>query len=114
MAAWYFDPHSGGTKIPVNHYQQIIDQVNLHEQKQKWFPKFKIQLRFKGQFCYLDGYKEGEVPFPVGRVRYFDDNSWSLAFYTYSNERYKPCLFRNGKWLGIIEDAIDICSTYFQ
>jgi hypothetical protein len=35
-----------------------------------------------------------------------------IAFYTYSNERYEPCLFPNGEWCGSLEQAIAICEVY--
>ncbi len=111
MKVWCIDPHSGGTKIPRENYNQITAQAAAHEAKQEWYPLYKLKLRFKGQFCYLDAYEEGQEPFPIGRLRYFEDD-WSLAFFAYSSESYKPCIFDDGEWFGSLEDAIDICSMY--
>ncbi len=108
---WCIDPHSGGKKIPPRIYDQIIAQAAAHEAKQEWYPHYKLKLRFKGQFCYLDAYEEGQAPFPIGRLRYFEDD-WILGFFAYSSETYKPCVFDNGDWFGSLEDAIDICSMY--
>lgn len=113
MKVWCFDPQSGGKKIPLDMQEKIIDQVHSYSIKQAWYPNFKIQLRFKGQFCYLDASKNEEFPFPIGRLRHFS-NDWSLAFYAYSSESYKPCVFHNGKWLGSIEEGIDVCSVYLE
>jgi hypothetical protein len=112
MKVWCINPQSGGTKIPPDNYSLILAQAAAHEIKQAWYPEFKLKLRFKGQFCYLDGFKEGKEPFPIGRLRYFQGNEWTLAFYTYSNERYEPCVFQNGDWFGTLENAINICSMY--
>src|ERR1700678_3395291 len=112
MKVWCFDPQSGGTKIPPNNYSLILAQAAAHEAKQAWYPEFQLKLRFKNQFCYLDGFEKNKDPFPIGRVRYFPHSGWSLAFYAYSSESYKPCLFSNGEWFGTLEDAIDICSVY--
>ena len=112
MKVWCIDPQSGGTEIPSEHYSLITNQVVAYEVQQKWYPAFRIKLRFKKQFCYLDGYEEGKETFPIGRLRYFQYSGWSMAFYSYSNETYKPCLFQDGKWYGTIENAIDICSVY--
>jgi hypothetical protein len=49
------------------------------------------------------------------RLRYFgDENGWSLAFYTYSNERYEPCTFGDGKFHGTPERAFDIGARYLR
>ena len=112
MKVWCIDPQGGGIPIPPNIQPMITAQANAYAEKQAWYPKFKLKIRYKGQFCYLEGYEEGEPSFPVGRLRYFGKNEWSLAFYTYSNERYEPCVFKNGKWFGTIEQAIDICAVY--
>ncbi len=114
MKVWCFDPQSGGVKIPSHLQQVIIERVNKYASKQKWCSKFQIILRYKGQFCYLDALEEGKEPFPIGRLRYFDLERWSLAFYTYSNERYEPCLFETGEWFGTLEQAIEICSVYLN
>jgi len=112
MKRWCFDPQGGGVRIPPNIQSIISAQANAYAEKQAWPPKFKLKIRYKNQFCYLDASEEGGAPLPIGRLRYFGENKWSLAFYTYSNERYEPCLFKNGEWFGTIEQAIDICSMY--
>ena len=112
MKVWCIDPQSGGTKIPPDNYHLILAQAAAHEEKQAWYPEFKLKLRFKGQFCYLDAFEEGEEPFPIGRLRYFHDNKWTLAFYTYSNERYEPCIYPSGQWEGTIEEALRVCEPF--
>ena len=33
-----------------------------------------------------------EIPTHLCRLRYFgDEDRWSMAFYTYSHEKYEPC-----------------------
>ena len=60
-------------------------------------------LRFKNQFCYFDFLKNGDNrEFPLGRLRYFRDNVWSLAFFTYCDETYQPCVFLNGELEGTL------------
>jgi hypothetical protein len=112
MGVWIIDPQYGGIKVPVDIHKKIIEQVNNYAAKQAWYPKFKLELRFKSEFCYLDASEEGDKALPIGRLRYFGPDKWSLAFYTYSNERYQPCLFNNGDWYGTIEQAIDTCAVY--
>jgi hypothetical protein len=53
------------------------------------------------------------TPTHLVRLRYFGaDDRWSLAFYTYSNERYEPCVLRSGEFLGTPEEALDVGSSY--
>ena len=111
MKVWCLDPQGGGVKIPPKNYSFILAQAFAHEKKQAWHAQFRLLIKFRSQFCYLYGCEEGKEPFPIGRLRYFND-SWSLAYYSYSNESYQPCIFKNGKWFGTLEDAIDICSVY--
>jgi hypothetical protein len=112
MKVWCIHPESGGVKIPPHLQKTITDQAMAHAAKYAWSRQFQLVLRYKNQFCYLDAFEEGQEAFPIGRLRYFNNNEWSLAFYTYSNERYQSCVFQNNKWFGTLEEAIDICSTY--
>ena len=47
------------------------------------------------------------------RLRYFgNEDAWSLSFFTYSNERYEPCVFHNGSFHGTPEEAFDVGAAY--
>jgi hypothetical protein len=110
---WYFDPQSGGNKIPVKQFDALRKQVQAFAQTRKWFPKSQLSLRFKGQFCYMDERKEGEArPWPLARLRYFRDNVWSMAFYTWSHERFEPSILCNGEWQGTMEQVIETCEPF--
>ena len=113
MKVWCFDPQYGGTKIPPPIQEVVANRVAAHVAKHPWSKNFQIKIRFKGQFCYLNASENNNEAFPIGRLRYFGKlDEWSLAFYTYSNERYQPCVFKDGGWHGSIEQAIDICAVY--
>ena len=109
---WYYNPQSGGIKIPPTLYDKIRKQAHAYETTRPWHPGSSLRLRFKSQFCYLDAVREGEDPFPLGRLRYFSDDRWSLAYYTYSHERYEPCILDNGEWCGSLEQTIAACEMY--
>ena len=109
---WYYNPQSGDQKIPPNHYDKLRQQAHAYEKTRAWYPASTLSLRFKGQFCYLDEIKEGEGAFPLARLRYLSPDRWSLALFTYSHERYEPCLFPNGEWCGSLEQAIEVCEVY--
>lgn len=114
MKVWTIDPQSGGIEIPKDMQLTIQERANLYERQCPWYATSgsRLVLRFKRQFCYLDMLETDGTTSPIGRLRYFGKDDWSLAFYTYSNERYQPCVYRNGKWFGTIEQAIDVCSAY--
>lgn len=113
--AWVYDPQSGGNKIPLKNHWQICHQAESFASARPWFSEYELKLRFRNQFCYLDALKKGEdKAFPLCRLRYFSDNNWSLAFFTYSNDSYQPCIFSSGKWKGTLEDAIIECEVYLD
>jgi hypothetical protein len=130
------DPHSGGIKIPTNVQIQTKNRILRYAEKH-FSGKFNhIDVYFRGHFCYIDAYTEPIVqknfdeklfketreafmerlrntPTHLCRLRYFgDENQWSMAFYTYSNEKYSPCAFRNGSFYGTPEEAFEISSVY--
>jgi hypothetical protein len=136
MSRQISNPHSGGLSIPpavqVRTKQRILD----HAQANYAGKYTRLDIRFKNQFCYIDAFTEPSVPpdFPppdfhesreqfieglrntpthLCRLRYFgDEASWSLAFYTYSHDKYQPCFFRNGTFFGTPEDAFDTGAVY--
>ena len=111
MCPWYPpDPHEGGSKIPSDQYDDIIKQVNAYSAKQSWSSYYKIQVRFRGQFCYIDTISENDNRiFAVCRLRQKIEGRWSLANFTYSNDQYMPYIFSNGKHEGTIKDALYSC-----
>ena len=98
----------------------------------------RLSIRFHGQLCYVDVYQEpGEpsrsllralretreqylrrlrsTPLHLCRLRYFgNENGWSLAFYTYSSERYEPSVFQDGSAHGTPEAALDLAAGYLD
>ncbi len=136
--SWVYDPHSGGIKIPPPVRQRTEDRIKKHAQS-KYAGKFtRLDIRFRGALCYIDAFTEpdepskgileatGETreqflerlrntPHHLCRLRYFgDENRWTLAFYTYSNERYEPCVFHDGTFHGTPEEAFDVGAVYLH
>jgi hypothetical protein len=135
---WVYDPHVGGVKIPPVVRQRTAERIEKHA-REKYAGKFaKLDIRFRGALCYIDALTEpdeptkaelrswGEtreehlerlrnVPLHLCRIRYFgDENAWSLAFYTYSHNRYEPSVFDNGTFHGTPEEAFDVGAVYLQ
>jgi len=72
--------------------------------------------RLSGVFCYLDAITSDatDTPFHLCRLRHFSEDCWSLAFYTYSHEKYEPCVFQSGDFFGTPEDGLDVGAVYLQ
>jgi len=135
---WVYDPHSGGVNVPKVVQERTRNRILSHAQKHYSGKYTRIDIRFRGQLCYIDAYTEpstspdfdpkvfGEsleehierlrnIPTHLCRLRYFgDENRWSMAFYTYSQERYEPSFFDNGSFHGTPEEAFDTCAVYLQ
>ena len=137
MKTWTLDPHSGGLPIPVTVKRKTIERLQRHAVSNYKGLYTRIDIRFRGPLCYMDAYTEPTEPDAallrithesreqflqrlrkdpkhLGRIRYFGDDRWSYAFYTYSRDRYEPAVFLNGEWFGTPEDAFDIGATYLQ
>lgn len=133
---WVYDPHSGGVNIPPAVRARIEQRIQKYAAKNYSGKYVRLGIRFRGALCYIDAYTEppepnpellrmtgesreqfqervGNTPTHLCRLRYFgDEEAWSLAFYTYSNERYEPCMFHNGTFKGTPEEAFDIGAAY--
>jgi len=115
MATWAYNPHAGGVTIPpavrFRTERRIRAYADVHYQG-----RFTgLDIRFRGALCYIDAYVEpgSDVPLHLCRLRYFrDEEAWSMAFYTYSHEKYEPCMFGNGTWHGTPEEAFEIGAVY--
>ena len=110
-------------------------RILAHADK-KYTDRFvRLDVRFRGQLCYIDAYVEptlprrvprdwGETreqmrermlntPLHLCRLRFFrDEEKCSLAFYTYNHERYEPCVFDSGDFHGTPEEALDVGAVY--
>src|SRR5215212_3300945 len=108
---WVFDPDSGGTRIPDTVKRRTEERIRRYAEQHFAGCYTRLEIRFRGQFCYIDAYTEPSEPGPgwpppgaretreemlerlrttpthLCRLRYFgDDDRWGFAFYTYSHE----------------------------
>jgi hypothetical protein len=126
---WVFDPDSGGIKIPETVKRRTENRLRRYAETHFADRYTRLDIRFRGQFCYVDAYTEPEslenwpppdwpedreefmqrlrnTPKHLCRLRYFgDENQWGFAFYTYSNERYELSVFPSGGFFGQPEEA---------
>ena len=113
---WTFNPHSGGTPIPPKLHEKIRQRIFARANELQIPSKYRIDVRFKSKFCYIDAYENDEkVPKHLCRLRYFGDvEKWTFAFYTYSNEQYTSCAYPSGGWYGTPEDAFEASDMYLD
>ena len=137
---WVLDPHSGGTKIPDAVQQETTRRLLAYAAKRYKGRYARLDIRFKGQFCYIDAYQEpdkSQKPYPgsgetvaefherlrntpihLFRLRYCGPHHgpkcWSLGFYTYSHEKYEPSFFRSGEMYGTAEEGLDVGAVYLE
>jgi len=113
MALWVYDPHSGGVKISIKLQTELLGVVKDYSRGRTWHPSHELVLRFKMQFCYVSTIEIGEDrQSPLCRLRHFNKNRFSLALFTYSNERYEICYFSDGSATGKFIDALELCEPF--
>ena len=62
MRVWAKDPHSGGVTIPER-IREVVKRRILDYAESHYAGKYtRIDIRFKGSFCYIDAYQEPFVP----------------------------------------------------
>jgi len=59
---WVKDPHSGGVNIPERIKETIKNRIVGYAETHYAGKFTRIDVRFKGQFCYIDAYTEPFVP----------------------------------------------------
>jgi hypothetical protein len=135
---WVFDPDSGGKPIPEPVRRRTEERVRREAETHFAGRYTRLDIRFRGQFCYVDAYTEPEplgpnwpppdwpetrdeylerlrtTPTHLCRLRYFgDEEGWGFAFYTYSNERYQLSMFPSGEFFGPPEDAFRVSAEAY-
>ena len=81
-----------------------------------WPALAKVQVRFRAQFAYVDGYlPDGEV-LPLCRLRYGGSaSSWGFAIYRASHDDYEENVLPSGSPTGSAEEALDCaCGLYLN
>jgi hypothetical protein len=125
---WTFDPDTGGKKIPETVKRDIEKRIHAVAKEQFKGRYSRLDIYFRGQFCYIDAYTEPRIsenwpppnwpetreeyldrmrntPVHLCRLRYFGNDRWGFAFYTYSNEKYELSVYPNAQFIGTPEEA---------
>jgi hypothetical protein len=133
-----FFPGSGGIRIPETEKRRTEARICGYAAQHFAGCYARLDIHFRGQFCYIDAYVEPEPPAPdwpppgwpesreqyierlrktpvhLCRLRYFGHgDGWGFAFYTYSNECYELSIFPSGEFFGTPEDAFDTAAQAY-
>jgi hypothetical protein len=135
---WAFTPDRGGTPIPEPVRRHTTERIRRHAERHFAGRYTKLDIRFHGQFCYIDAFTDPapppddwppadwpetraeylqrlrSTPTKLCRLRYFGgEDRWGFAFYTYSNDRYELSVFPSGEFLGPPEDAFQVSAEAY-
>src|SRR5688500_4921960 len=134
---WMFSPDSGGVKIPERKKAEVQQRIERFAAEHYVGKYTRLDIRFRGQFCYIDAYTEPEVddnwpppdcpetreeyverlrktPTHLCRLRYFGGDDWGFGFFAYSSEKYELAVFPDGDFIGKPEDAFAASAMYLQ
>lgn len=134
---WVFDPDSGGKRIPETKRRETEKRIR-HYAEESFADRYtRLDIRFRGQFCYIDAYTEPKslgpdwpppdwpetreemierlrnTPTHLCRLRYFGGDRWGFAFYTYSSEKYERAIFPSGDFFGTPEEAFQVAAEVY-
>lgn len=133
---WTFDPSSGGAKISPAVQSDVKKRIHAVAEQEFKGKYTRIEIRFRSQFCYIDAYTEPlftegwppedwhesreeyaerlrNTPTHLCRLRYFGDDKWGFAFYTYSHEKYEFSAYDDGQFIGTPERAFLISANAY-
>lgn len=133
------NPGSQGGAIPDTVQWRTQERLNRYAQQHLAGRYTRLDIRFRGQFCYLDAYTEPDpssanwlpadrketpeeylerlrtTPVHLCRLRYLGNQErWGFAFYTYSHQRYEVSFLPSGDFTGTPEEAFEVSAMYLQ
>ena len=113
---WVFDPHSGGVKLSQYRKIEVENRIQKYADQNLKDKCDRIGVRFRGALCYVTALRTEsggeEFHFPLCRLRHFDMERWSISLFTWSNEKYEPCILPTGEWFGTIEECLELGTTF--
>jgi prepilin-type processing-associated H-X9-DG protein len=83
-------------------------------QRQRWPALANVEVRFRGQFAYVDGHVPTGQRLPLCRLRYNGSATrWGFAIYLASRDGYEDSLLPSGLPAGTAQEALDCaCGLY--
>jgi len=133
---WMFNPNSGGVEIPPAVQADVGKRIRTIAEKEFKGKYTRLEICFKNQFCYMGAYTEPVLledwppddstetraeyyerlrttPTHLCRLRYFGNDEWGFAFYTYSHNKYELSVYDDGQFTGKPEQAFLISASVY-
>ena len=133
---WVLNFQTGGVNVSPAVRKRTERRIRAYAHKHYAGKFTRLDIRFRGQLCYIDAYQEPEeptkgllralgetreqhmqrlrsLPCHLCRLRHFSEERWSLGFYTYSRQKYEPCVFEDGGEVGTPEEAFEIAAAVY-
>jgi hypothetical protein len=99
--------------VPEPTKTSLTQSLQAHA-REHWPQLADLQVRFRGQFAYLDAeVADGDV-LPLCRLRYLGSTDvWGFGLYLASSDKYEDQILPTGSFTGTATDALDCaCSLY--
>ncbi len=116
-----FDTPGGGSIMVVAQPPPESTKVNLRQRltrhaQTRWPALTTVNVRYHGQFAYIDGQLADGAALPLCRLRYGGSaHIWGFAIWLASRDRYQDSILPNGLPAGTAEDALDCaCGLYLN
>ena len=136
MPTWVYNRYTGSKSIPEDVKARTAQRIQDFAARNYPGKFIRIDVRFRGALCYIDGYTEPGMPNgwerPAGetraewierlrntpthlcRIRYFGNaDRWRFAWYSYAHEKYEPSFLMTGDHLGTPEEAFETSALFF-
>lgn len=84
--------------------------------RERWPALANVNVRFRGQFAYVEGHLADGTVLPLCRLRYGGyANRWGFAIWLASKDGYEDSYLPTGSHIGTAEDALDCaCGLYLN
>jgi len=116
--------------IPEEARRQLRDRLETHV-RTAWNERCaRVNVRFRSEYAYVDAVESDpwispsvseqeaeqirQTPTKLCRLTWTGNpDSWSFAFYKYSNERYEPSISLDGSFMGSPEACFDTAAQLY-
>ncbi len=116
--------------IPERVRKSLTDRLETHA-RTAWSERcVRVDVRFRGEYAYLDAIESNpwirpdatedkveqirQTPTKLCRLTWTGDSeTWSFAFYKYSNDRYEPSICLDGSFAGSPESCFDTAAQLY-
>jgi hypothetical protein len=103
----------GMARMPDSVKTTLAQRLDTHR-RTRWPQLARVDLRYRGEYAYLDAVTTDDEIWPLCRLRYTGtSNRWGFAIHLASQDSYEDSLLPTGLPTGTPEEALDCsCGLY--